>query len=268
MPRALSAAWKQVAPAHADAFRVTAFDAGNRACERVLLQSADVVSVYGSDETIAEIRARGDSDKPFIAHGHGIGAAFVDADGLGRQQLIDVVDRLATDVAAYDQRGCLSPHLVFIQTDDPAPFAEELSAALERIARRLPLGSVPMEARARLAQWRGVAQATGRLIRTNTSSIALRDPSAGHPLRPTPGYRHVDMRACESLTHAVTQLSALGPHLKCLGVREQMQDAARRELARLDATLPRICDLGRMQRPVFDAWAEGHPPWRGLVRRR
>src|SRR2546430_10417470 len=56
---------------------------------------------------------------------------------------------LADDVVAFDQRGCLSPRLVFA-LGDAGGLAEALAEALDS---EVPLGIVTQEERAEAARW-------------------------------------------------------------------------------------------------------------------
>jgi hypothetical protein len=64
----------------------------------------DHVHAYGSDATLAELART--LPRGVVLHGHGSGFA---AAVLERPFSDDVWDRLALDVALFDQRGCLSP---------------------------------------------------------------------------------------------------------------------------------------------------------------
>jgi hypothetical protein len=97
--------------------------------------SACLVVAYGSDQTIAQLRARTPGGTRFLGHPHrfSIGVITADAD------LAAAAEAAATDVCLYDLLGCLSPAAFFVQ-GRAAEFAERLAAALERKTVVLPPG--------------------------------------------------------------------------------------------------------------------------------
>src|SRR5207249_730597 len=131
---------------------------GDPAREDAALGRAEVVAVTGSDATLAALAPR--LGRRLIAHGPRWSVAVV-----GHAAAADV-DALALDVALHDQRGCLSPHAVYV-TGDARGFAERLAAALVALAGRLPPGraSIDTRAAARLqaaeAEWAADAAVLG-----------------------------------------------------------------------------------------------------------
>lgn len=267
LPRLFHAALAEVDPLLADACAVVSFPGGTPALEATLLSRADVVSAYGSDATLSSLRARLSASTAFVAHGHGVGAGYVPREALADEASAErAAEALALDVAAYDQRGCLSPHAVWIERGAPVrglELARILSRALGRLAEALPRGPLPMQAAAAQLQWRGVGAARGELLEGDGWAVSYEGES---PLRISPGYRNVLVLEAQDDAALARALAPLGAHLKCLGVAA---DRDRREaLARaLPAPLaPRVCEAGSMQRPSLLALADGLPPWEGLTR--
>ncbi|HEY8427151.1 MAG TPA: acyl-CoA reductase, partial [Sandaracinaceae bacterium] len=262
LPRLFHAALAEVDPELADACAVVTFPGGTPALEATMLSRADVVSVYGSDATIASIRARLGAGATLIAHGHGVGAGYVPREALADEESARrAADAFALDVAAYDQRGCMSPHVIWIERGAPVrglELARMLARSLERLAEELPRGALSTEAGAAQLQWRGVSAAHGVLIEGDGWAVSYEGES---PLRISPGHRNVLVLDVEDDAALARAVAPLGVHLKCLGVAA---DRDRREaVARaLPAPLaPRVCEAGAMQRPSLLALADGRPPW-------
>ena len=74
----------------------------------------------------------------------------------------DTVADLSLDICAYDQRGCLSPQLVYIEettSRSTEHFAKRLAdEGLGSIGKTLPRGPLPVSIGAVQAQWRGIAE--------------------------------------------------------------------------------------------------------------
>jgi hypothetical protein len=100
----------RIDPRLGTSMNVVAFAGGDLECEAALIESAEAVSVYGSDETVAAMAARLE-ETPLIAHGHGASVAYCSAEALDDQRIGDTIAGLSLDICAYDQRGCLSPQV-------------------------------------------------------------------------------------------------------------------------------------------------------------
>ena len=87
---------------------------------------AEAVIAFGSDQTIAEIQGQVRGDQVFIPHGHKVSIAIVDHDPDSTAAAL-----AARDIAAHDQRGCLSPHDVYVAPAlQPRSFAAGLATEL------------------------------------------------------------------------------------------------------------------------------------------
>jgi len=128
---------------------------------------ADLVVAYGSESTIAAVRASmpADGDPPIerrlIAYGHKLSFGVVARERLSTAALPELAERAAYDVARYDQQGCLSPHLFYVEAGGEfgaAEFASALGTALDRWSNLVPRGRVGGEERARVAEHRRQAE--------------------------------------------------------------------------------------------------------------
>ncbi len=265
LPRLFHAALAEVDPLLADACAVISFPGGTPELEATLLSRADVVSAYGSDATLGSIQQRLSASTTFVPHGNGLGAGFVPALS-SEAEAARAADALALDVAAYDQRGCLSPHAIWVERGgaiDALGFARMLARSLERLAAELPRGSLPTAIGAAQLQWRGVAAVRGELLEGDGYAVGYEGEG---PLRLSPGYRNVLVLDASGLDALALALAPLGAHLKCIGVAGDR--ASREALARAlpPPLAPRIAPAGRMQQPSLLSLADGRPPWEGLSR--
>ncbi len=264
-PAMLAEALRNADAELAEAVELVSFAGGDEAMEAALLEHASAVAVYGSDETISAIQAR-HRDRPLIAHGHGLSAAYCGREALGTDRANTTLEALALDIAAYDQRGCLSPQVVYVEAESSSlvEIAERLGrVGLAPLAAELPRGPLPIDAGAAQAQWRGLAEATGALIQGQNFAIAAVDADE---LRWSPGYRNVSLVAVEGPETAADALATLGSTLKCVGVDQASADHARTALATHQGLNAYTCRLGTMQTPALDAPSDGKPVWHGLLR--
>ena len=241
------------------------FPGGDREREAALVESAEAVAVYGSDQTVASIAARC-GDKALIAHGHGVSAAYCGSHALSKARIDRTVAAVSLDVCAYDQRGCLSPQVIYVEAARDCPaleFAERLAAeGLEPLSQALPRGPLPAAVGAAQAQWRGVAEVEGTLIRGDTFAICVHDQG---PIRWSPGYRNVSVVPTNGIGAAFDAMRPFAASLKCLGTDGASRAGVEDELARREAFQAYACNLGQMQAPPLDAPADGRPIWYGLL---
>ncbi|MDD5260882.1 MAG: acyl-CoA reductase [Methylacidiphilales bacterium] len=91
------------------------------------MAGADAVVVYGSDETISEIRKQTGARQRFLGYGHKISLGVV----LDRDLSQSLASKAAHEILAYEQLGCLSPQAYFCETpESAAQFARLLSDEL------------------------------------------------------------------------------------------------------------------------------------------
>ncbi len=145
----------------ADALAVVYWSGASEALALAALQEADAVVAYGDDETVRDLRARAPATALFVAYPHRLSLAVVGREALCGTDLRRTACAAAGAVAFFDQRGCVSPQVVYVEEGGetaPARFAAELADALEAVERRLPGGTLdPVEASA-VHQVRGTAE--------------------------------------------------------------------------------------------------------------
>jgi len=249
---AFQRALEAVDPALAATVVVTYWPGGDAVRENTILGRADVVVASGGDTAVRALadRVRG----PLVAHGPRVSAAVIGRAATGEAAAL----ALARDVALHDQRGCLSPHVVWVE-GDAERFAEDLAAALDAVAAQLPLGpaTVAERAAARLAaaeaEWAPAAQ-----VRRGAGGTVILDPAPS--FRVSPGRRTVRVHPLADV-RALPELLPPG-RIECLGLAG-VEGAAL--AARLRARgVSRLCPVGRMQRPRL-SWPRGQQAPLGVL---
>jgi hypothetical protein len=247
-----------------------------------LLERSDAVHVYGADDTVRAVRHQTPANALFGAHGHGLGVVLVSSSVLQNDAVAREAARaVALDVAAYDQRGCLSPHAVWLCAPGdahhpvgphaltPRRWAQWLHEELTHLDETLPEGKSSLPAQAQQAQWRGVARATGELWEQASHAVAFCE-SPSNTLVLGPGRRHVWVTTCASMRAFIEAITPLGPHLKVIGLGCDPREAASVSQSLLQALppplCPRVCEIGTMQTPPLGAVWDGEDPWAHLTR--
>jgi hypothetical protein len=265
-PRILRDALQRMDPDLGRAIDLVLFRGGDVEQEKALIETTEVTAVYGDDSTLDAIKRRHPSAS-LVAHGHGVSTAYCGPEALSEDCIEETISNLGLDICAYDQRGCLSPQIVYVAAEsEPAlmAFGERLATGgLTRLQGELPRGPLPPEVGAAQAQWRGIAEVEGSLIAGSTYGIAIR------PLRPvrwSPGYRNVSLVLVRDCAAAVRAMQPFGPMLKCVGADPASSASLHAELDGKSGLSAYECPLGSMQTPGLDAPADGKPVWHGLLR--
>ncbi|HVB82498.1 MAG TPA: acyl-CoA reductase, partial [Candidatus Binataceae bacterium] len=180
---------------------------------------------------------------------------------------------LARDVTLFEQRGCLSPHQVFVLGDagEARGFAARLARALERLAHRLPaparlpLGdAATIRALRERARWRALAERPELEValwegdRTGLSSgmtwTVIYDGAA--TFCASPGYRTVFVSALETDDELGERLGAAAGRLEAFALAAPPGARARLEADLRGLGVSYVCEPGRMQSPPLD-WPHG-----------
>jgi acyl-CoA reductase-like NAD-dependent aldehyde dehydrogenase len=234
---------------------------GDTALEAVAF-AADVVVAFGSDATIASIagRVRG----RFFGHGHKISFALV-----GREALVapeEVARRLAFDVALWDQQGCLSPQLCFVEGGgaiDVDGFADALAVALAQVATELPPRRLGFDEQAAIGAFRQEAEwnpgsPADRLLAAHDTAWTV---SVEHraTFRPTCLNRCIRVIAIDDAAALPSLLEPHRSHLECAGLATGSGRHDALEAMLHASGVHRVCAVGSMQLPDL-SWRQGGGP--------
>ncbi|MGH7975431.1 MAG: acyl-CoA reductase, partial [Limisphaerales bacterium] len=154
---------------------------GNLNLENVLFVEADCVTATGSDETLDEIRKRLPLKTKFIGYGHRVSFGFVANEILSGSRAKKIISGIADDVIAWNQFGCLSPHVIYIQAGGeiaPEHFAQLLAEELERREEVEPRGEISAEESAAIASRRGIYEVRAAHSPQTTQHWCSKDSTA------------------------------------------------------------------------------------------
>ncbi len=253
----------QIEPRLAHCLAVLGWPGGkpeSKSLEAVAFSRSELVIATGSDEAVSAVRLAAADHQPasarFIGYGHRISLGLI-----GREALDDIKSiarNAALDVVMYDQQGCLSPHLFYVETGGahfPRQFAKALGLELARLEKELPRGPVDTPTAARLHQIRSVAeikQADGEEVivfgsETGTLWTVIYETDPAFVLSPL--YRTVRVKPINDLLQIIPLLEYWRPYLQAAGiaVSETRHLTLAEALGR--AGVNRICPIGRMQQP-------------------
>lgn len=204
---------------------------------------ADRIDVYGRDETIARVRAdvRAGTRAGTVIRGHGAGLGVA---CVARGDAVDAAAAsLAADVVPFDQRGCLSPRIAFVEgpSERGESFARALHDQLIDVGARIPRGELSPSERSEAVRWREALTFAGRVWSGADHAVAV--AASEMPLAVPPGGRHVLIVPVPSASAARAALAPIAPFVII---------AAGLEASAVAPPHARLAVLGRMQRPPLD----------------
>ena len=152
LPRMFAHSLYAIHPKIASCLEIAEWQGGNETLETALFAHAHCLTATGSDETLASIRQRLPIKSRFIGYGHKISCSYIAREALVRYRRAELVASVAEDILAWNQLGCLSPHVVYVENGGgipPAEFAEFLAGELANREQDEPRGELaPQDAAA------------------------------------------------------------------------------------------------------------------------
>jgi Acyl-CoA reductase (LuxC) len=225
------------------------------------MEEAEIIVVFGSDETVREFSGRVLPSQRFLAHGHKISLGLI----WGRCDL-QLTEGIVRDVFSFDQLGCLSPQFFYV-AGDSTEFAYELSKELEKQPQRLTTTvrklSTAAALRAFREEWkfRAAAESEVRFWESNGNLdwVIIHDPAPDlihNPLHGTIIVKPMPSDPKTALFPIRRLISTIGLHpldleTVALAVRSGAQ---------------RVCQIGQMQEPPLTWHHDGWPSLASLVR--
>ncbi len=242
---------------------------GNAGLESALFAEADCVMATGSDETLAAIRAQLPIKTRFPGYGHRVSFGFVTAEVLHGSRAKKIVAAAADDVVAWNQLGCLSPHVIYVEAGgevSPDQFAGLLADELERREQIEPRGELAAEHAAAIASRRGIYEVRAAHSPETTQHWCSKNSTAWTVVYEADARfqmsclnRFIYVKAVADLTAALHGADEIRGKVSTVGLAapEEKVDAIATQLARWGAT--RVCPLGQMQNPPLTWRHDGRP---------
>lgn len=274
LPRLFAHSLHEVEPKLSACLEIAEWPGGTRALEQALFAQADCITATGSDETIAAIREQIPAGVRFLGYGHRLSFGYLADEVLVRYTLPKVVERAAEDVVAWDQLGCLSPHVFYVETgnpESPVRFAELLAEELAEREMRQPRGPLPTAEAATIASRRAfyevrAAHSVDTRLWCSPGSTAWTVVYENDPtLHPSCLNRFVYVKAVAGLDEALAGVEGLRGKISTVGLAATGRKEQALALRLAHWGVARICPLGQMQRPAPTWRHDGRPSLGDLV---
>lgn len=232
--------------------------------------SCDIFVAFGDDGTVARLRSSIESSgrESFAGFGARVSGIVLAEEALDKATLYDA----AMDVVRFEQRGCLSPHHIFVEdcgNGSALHAAVQLAEELRRIsrtirpARRLSLEDAAAIRRAReLARWRSIGGHDVQLWEgADLDWTVIYDRAATFTV--SPGYRTVSVSPFADSSDLEHRLDPVRGRIEAFAAAKSHRDRIEPLLRDCGATY--ICEPGRMQSPPLN-WPHGGGAFLRLLR--
>ncbi len=230
---------------------------------RALREACDEMVVFGDDETVDSLSRGGGS---VIGFGSRVSGALISREAIAPESIDSASEGVARDITLFEQRGCLSPHHVFVECaarDDARRFARVLADALDELARKvLPPRAIDLGAAAAIrasresSRWRKLAGAATDLWEGDRFAWTV-IYDADVAFRVSPLYRTVFVTPVADFTHLRAKLEAMKGRLEAFAVADPAGRLERYRAWLSEAGVSYLAAPGMMQSPPFE-WPHGN----------
>lgn len=274
LPRLFAHSLYEADPKLASCLELAEWRGGNEALETALLAQADCLTATGSDETLAAIQARLPAKARFLGHGQRVSFGYVARESLREETQAELVARVADDVVAWNQMGCLSPQVIYVEERGAVEsdrFAQLLALELMQREASEPRGPIPVAAAAAIAARRSLYE-TLASHRGDAKLWQSQDSTAWtvvfeHDVRFrfSPLNRFIFVKPVPDLAAALQGVDELKGKVSTVGIAAPPDRG--RELAAALARwgVTRLCATGQMQNPPLTWRHDGRPALGDLV---
>jgi len=274
LPVLFAKALAEEAPELSDAVAVTYWPGGSSPLEGLALQRAEAVVVYGGDEVVTSLRARTPVTTRFVSYHHRLSAGLVGREALTEERAPHVARMAARAVSMFDQRGCVSPHVIYVEEGgavDPGEWAALLASAMADLEVEIPGGLLTAPEASAVHQMRGAAElreASGGGVRVfhgdqSFWTVILEDEMS---FTPSCLNRVVSLVPTPDLGGVADSLGNVGRHLQTVAIEgaEDRLPMLAEALSRAGAT--RVTSFEKAPWPPPWWRHDGAPVLTGLIR--
>jgi Acyl-CoA reductase (LuxC) len=274
LPRLFAHSLYEVEPKLGACLEVAEWRGGSAELEQALFDEANCVTATGTDETLAAIRQRLPARVRFLGYGHRVSFGYVSGAVLTGLNARKVASQAAADVTAWNQQGCLSPHVIYAEHGgavSPEQFAELLAEELERREETEPRGELPVEASAAIASRRAFYEVRAAhspdtrhwCSRNSTAWTVVYEADPRFQLSCL--NRFIYVKGVKDLPEALQNAESVRGQVSTVGLAapEDKAQALATDLAHWG--VPRVCRLGQMQDPPLPWRHDGRPALADLV---
>jgi hypothetical protein len=274
LPRLFAHSIYEADPKLGACLELAEWQGGNPWLENALFAAADCVTATGSDETLTAIQSRVPAQVRFLAHGQRVSFGLVTREALREEAVAQVIARVADDIVAWDQNGCLSPHVIYVEERgavESDKFADLLAAELMQREQVAPRGKISVNESAEIASRRSIYEALAahrgdvKIWQSQNSTAWTVVFEHEVRFRFSPLNRVIFVKPVPDVTAVLKGVDEVKGKISTVGIAappEKFNELAA-QLARWGVT--RVCPAGQMQNPPLTWRHDGRPALGDLI---
>jgi len=274
LPRLFAHSIREMDPKLGACLEIASWRGGNHELENELFAQADCLTATGDDDTLAKIRARLPAKVRFLGYGQRVSFGFVTREVLREDEIAKIISRAADDVIAWDQNGCLSPHVIYVEERgaiESDEFAKRLAIELAKRETIEPRGKISVEKSAAIASRRAIYEsiaahrADAKIWSSENSTAWTLVFEHDVKFRFSPLNRFIFVKPVPDLNAVLQGVDEIHGKVSTVGIAappEKMKDLAT-QFARWGVA--RICPVGQMQNPPLTWRHDGRPALGDLI---
>ena len=245
-------------PEIADCFAIVWWKGGDADSEAALLREADTVLAYGGNDALSAIRERVPVTTRYLPYGHKVSFGMVSRAILDTRRVAEAARAAAYDIMRYDQQGCYSPHVFFVERGgriSPDEFSHYLAHELASFEKKYPRRALSVAEAGDVAAWRHreeikLASEDGhRILGDPAGAWNVVFTNSAEDLTPSGLNRTIKIIAVDTLADVAPRIAPYRKHLQTVGIAAPPEELY--ELATLLGLegVTRISALGHMTLP-------------------
>jgi Acyl-CoA reductase (LuxC) len=274
LPRLFAHSLYDADPKLGACLEIAEWPGGTAHLETPLFHEADCVTATGSDETLEKIRRQVPVKTRFLGYGHRVSFAYVAHEALTGLHPQKIAMRAATDIVAWNQLGCLSPHVIYVENGGGVTaeqFAELLARELAKREQSEPRGELAPESAAAIAAKRAFYEIRAAHSPETRNWFSENSTAWTVIYEANPRFqlsclnRFIYVKGVTTLAESLQNADAIRGKVSTVGLAatEDRSAALATELAAWGVT--RVCPLGQMQNPPLLWRHDGRPALGDLI---
>ncbi|MEM9400754.1 MAG: acyl-CoA reductase [Verrucomicrobiota bacterium] len=227
--------------------------------ETDLMNQADAVVVFGSDETIASLHSQAHWRQRFLGYGHKLSFGLIPETSASE---LSWSQRAVMEISAYQQLGCLSPQAYFVESKSIDIFTANLVEAFK--SKMYDLAD-DFNTKAAIYMQRQEFRVSGVELITPGDSLQwtiIKHNSIPRTFVSSPGYRFIQLIPFASVDVLNAFLATFHNNLSALSI------ATEGDLGLYAERMPqfkRYCKTGHLQMPPLTWLHDGRPRLADLI---
>ncbi|GGG94232.1 acyl-CoA reductase [Staphylococcus pragensis] len=216
----------EIDPIIGNSIAIIYWPGGNTELEDIAINHSDIIMGYGNNEILNKISKRIPITKKFLSYGEKVGLAIVSPEALKSNKVQKNAKNLALEIMRYDQQGCYSPQMIFVQKSaqiSPKNFAQMVSSALQQLEKQYPLRPLSLEESIERAQrikeieTQSIFEDNLKLYKNQKSSWVV-VYQENHLFYPTPLNRFIRIMPFNCINELVQLITPYRKYIQTIGI--------------------------------------------------